>query len=39
MPLRTESGTYTVNHREPDAPPKKLSKFTLWKHWRRRYTC
>ncbi|CAB0042462.1 unnamed protein product [Trichogramma brassicae] len=35
MPL-IESGTYTVNRRKPDNTlPKKLSKFSVWKHWRR----
>ncbi|KZC07107.1 Disks large-associated protein 4 [Dufourea novaeangliae] len=31
MPLKIESGTYTVN---PTAK-KNISKFLLWKHWRR----
>nr|KAF7439395.1 hypothetical protein H0235_001786 [Vespula pensylvanica] len=31
MPLKIESGTYTVN----PVPKKNTSKFLLWKHWRR----
>ncbi|KAK2584813.1 hypothetical protein KPH14_007126 [Odynerus spinipes] len=31
MPLKIESGTYTVN----PVPKKSTSKFLLWKHWRR----
>ncbi|KAL2718038.1 hypothetical protein V1478_011914 [Vespula squamosa] len=34
MPLKIESGTYTVN----PVPKKNTSKFLLWKHWRRRKT-
>lgn len=33
MPLKIESGTYTVN----PVAKKNVSKFLLWKHWRRRY--
>lgn len=32
MPLKIESGTYTVN----PVTKKNVSKFLLWKHWRRR---
>lgn len=34
MPLKIESGTYTVN---PGGSKKGPSKFFIWKHWRCRY--
>lgn len=34
MPLKIETGTYTVN---PVIKKEGGSKFSLWKHWRRRY--
>ncbi|XP_008211483.1 disks large-associated protein 4 isoform X2 [Nasonia vitripennis] len=41
MPLKIESGTYTVNRRPTSSDTtssngkNRLSKFTLWRHWRR----